>query len=81
VQHFCEFCALFRKEEIQIHKHFAMTLSDIRINRKITTNNEKLSIYGTGQALEDGQVKSFTNFSKVFNYFNTKLLCMGCGSS
>jgi len=37
----CKFCALFRKEEIQTYKCFALTLNDIRINYKIRTNNEK----------------------------------------
>jgi len=39
------------KEEMQIYKHFALTLSDIRISRKITANNEQCrGIYCTGQA-------------------------------
>jgi len=45
LQHFCEFCTdsvyCIRKKEIQIDKHSALALSDISINRKITTNSDK----------------------------------------
>jgi len=38
-QQFCEFCAyyahFFRIEKVQIYIHFALTLNDIRINRKM----------------------------------------------
>jgi len=42
----------FRKEKRQVYRCFALTLNDIRINCKITTNNEKIGIYCTAQALE-----------------------------
>jgi len=32
---------IFRKEATQIYKHYALTLSDISVNHKITTSYEQ----------------------------------------
>jgi len=55
---FFEFCAnsvhFFREELIQIYKHFAFTLNDIRLNQKSFPIMKNVGVYQycTGQALE-----------------------------